>query len=135
MKLEYLEDMTDEGKFPDSGQDPIMRLYDFDPNEASLFRDTIQKTVIDGKGELDLASLAFIEPVNCKLTFRLADEDEGISTLDKVNFVCSLTIKSYETMICLIESFCKKRNEFQTYQWLYDLACEIEFLFSPDGAW
>lgn len=56
-----------------------------------------------------------------------------MKTKDKVNFECALTISLYREMIQLIEPF--EQGEVGGYQWLYDLDCPIDLLFSPDGTW
>jgi hypothetical protein len=81
MKLEYLDDLTDGGKYPRVDPVSLIRLFDFDPAQARMFRDAIQQTMIDRQGELDLSSLDFIKPVNCQLILRISREDEGISTV------------------------------------------------------
>ncbi|HEX8515440.1 MAG TPA: hypothetical protein VF868_04515 [Bacteroidia bacterium] len=124
MKLEYLEDVNEYG-------DSVVRLYDFDKLQAQLFKDAVNDSILKNSRSLDLNSLDFIEPVNCKLILHLAEEDEGILTDDKKVFFCDLTKSGYENMIRLIEPFCKK--EMRSYQTLYDLDNEIDFIFSPYG--
>jgi hypothetical protein len=111
----------------------VVRLYDFDRAQATLFRDLIQQVILTDKKELNLAALDFIQPRNCYLTLRIADEDLGIVMKDRVNFFCDLTLKGYEEMIKLVEPFCGK--DIRGYQWLYDIDNPIDFLFSPAGSW
>jgi hypothetical protein len=133
MNLEFLNDISDCGKYPQVVSEQFVRLYDFGPDEALLFKEAIQENIIDGKKEMDLSSLGFIDEINCKLTFQITNEDDGITTKDKCNFVCALTIEGYERMVNLIEPFCHRDSG--GYQWLYDLDCATDFLFSPGGTW
>lgn len=133
MKLEFLDDISDGGKYEGGVTDQLLRLYDFDKIQADKFRHAIQCTIIEKKETLDLSDLEFIEPINCNLTLRLAETGIGITTNDKTNFICDLTINEYKHMINLLEPFCIEDSN--GYQWLYDLNTPIEFLFSPGGTW
>ncbi len=132
MKLEFLSDISDGGRFKSVVSDNLIRLFDFNESEAIALSDFIQSTIINNKLELSLSSLDFIEPVNCDVTFRISGKDIGLTSLDMVNFFCDLTIDSYKEIIYLLEPFCIEANG---YQWLYDLENEIDLLFSPDGTW
>jgi len=133
MKLEFLDNISVGGKSPQVVSEQLVRLYGFGPSQALLLKETIQKNIIDGKEEINLSSLEFIDAINCNLAFQISNEDTGITTNDKCNFVCSMTIKGYETMVYLIEPFCHRDSA--GYQWLYDLDYAIDFLFSPGGTW
>jgi hypothetical protein len=124
MKLEFLEDINEYG-------DDVMRLYDFDKDQAEQFRMAIQETVIENNQSLDLSTLHYLESINCKLIFHIAEEDEGILTHDRKTFFCDLTINGYKNMVRLIEPYCKK--ETRSFQMLYDLDTEIDLVFSPFG--
>lgn len=126
MQLDYIENVNAYG-------DNIVRLYDFDSAAADKFRKIIQQTILINKKPLDLSTIDFIEARNCRLTLRISDEDEGITTSGKNHFFCNLTIAGYEQMVSLIEQFCKK--ETKGYQFLYDVDSQIDFLFSPAGSW
>ena len=126
MKLDYFYEVNGYGE-------SIVRLYDFDKAEAAKFKLSIQQFIASKTKQLDLSSLDFIKVRNCNLTFRIAEEDEGIVTDDEVIFFCDLTKEGYEGMIVLLEPFCNK--ETKGYQWLYDLDNPVGFLFSPAGTW
>ena len=133
MKIEFLVDISDGGRFPDADPKQLVRLYNFDNMQAKMLRQAIQKEILENNKEIDLTTLDFIQAVNCSLTLKISDTDKGITTLDNKNFVCNLTVKKYEDMIFLMEPFCDKENK--GYQWLYDLDTSINFLFSPGGSW
>lgn len=126
MYLDFIDEINEYG-------DNIVRLYDFDSAEAIKFKQILHQTLVLDKKSLDLSDLNFIEARNCKLTLRIADEDEGITTSDKMQFYCDLTIAGYEQMIALLEQFCNK--ETKGYQFLYDIDSQTDFLFSPAGTW
>ena len=133
MKIEFLDDISDGGRFPDADPNQLVRLYDFDSLQAAILRQTIQKVIIESNKKIDLTTLDFIQAINCNLTLHISDTDKGITTSDNKNFVCNLTIEKYKEMIYLMEPFCDK--ETNGYQWLYDLDTPIDFLFSPGGSW
>jgi len=124
MKLEFLETINEYG-------DHIVKLYDFDKEDACKFRQAIQESIIDAQKPLDLNTLEFIQPVNCKLILHISDTDEGIFSIDNKTFFCDLTVEGYKEMLRLIEPFCVKNS--RSFQMLYDLDTDIDFLFSPYG--
>jgi len=124
MKLGFLDNVNEYG-------DQVVRLYNFNKEEAILFRDAVQKTVVDSDSSLDLSSLAFIEHTNCKLILLVAETDEGILTMDNQSFLCVLTVEGFKNMLRLIEPFCIK--ESKSFVMLYDIDSQIDFLFSPYG--
>jgi len=126
MELDYIENVN--------GLDEnVVRLYNFDKAEAIKFRALIKDVIIDKKKRLDLSEVDFITPRNCNLLFGLFNSDEGILTKDNETFFCVLTMESYFNMIKLIEPFCKK--ESRGYQYLYDVDCPTDLLFSPTASW
>jgi hypothetical protein len=133
MKLEFLEDISDNGKFSSVVTDQLVRLFDFDKDQAKSFKEIIQRTIIERGESLDLAKVEFIDPINCNLILRLAEVSIGIIKGDKTNFFCDLTIDQYEEMANLLDAFCVKENN--GYQWLYDINTPIDFLFSTEGNW
>lgn len=126
MYIDFIDEINEYG-------DNIVRLYDFDSAEAEKFMKIVHETLVLNKKSLDLSSIKFIVARNCRLTLRIADEDEGITTSDKMQFYCDLTIAGYEQMIGLLEQFCNK--ETKGYQFLYDIDSQTDFLFSPAGTW
>ncbi|MES2286864.1 MAG: hypothetical protein V4547_14335 [Bacteroidota bacterium] len=124
MKLEFLDTINEYG-------DHIVKLYDFDKEEAAKFRQAIQETIIDANKPLDLNSLDFIQPVNCKLILHISDTDEGVFSIDNQTFFCDLTLEGYKEMLRLIEPYCNKNT--RSFQMLYDLDTEIDLLFSPSA--
>ena len=133
MKLEYLDNISDGGKYSGVVTDQLVRLYDFDKTQAKEFYEAIRLKIIDNGKSIDLAGLNFIELLNCNLTLRLTNQDTGITTIDKKNFFCDLTKTGYENMLYLLEPFCN--DDANGYQWMYDIDNDIEFLFSPGGTW
>lgn len=135
MKVEYLDDLTDGGRFTQVVSENLIRLYDFDFIEAMAFRELLLKIALGEQKSLNVTEQSFIEAVNCTLTFVIAKTDNGITTSDKLNFNCEMTKQSFSEMIHLIGSFCEPGDEGSGYQWLYELDNPIDLLFSPGGTW
>jgi hypothetical protein len=138
MKVEFLPDLTDGGKYKQVVSEKLLRLYDFDYREALKFRQAVQETIVNKQSQLDLTSLPFIEPINCKLIFAISDDDIGIETEDDLLLICRLTIAAYEKMLYMMEPFCDPNETEAGYNWLYenyDVDSNIDLLFSPGGTW
>ena len=57
MKLDFIDPINEFGE-------NVIRLYDFDKNEAKKLRDLILHTIVERKQRLDLSKVDFIEPRN-----------------------------------------------------------------------
>ncbi len=124
MKLGYVGNYN-------SYNENILRLYQFDKNEAIQFRNLILEVIVKRKQQLDLSKVEFIEPSEYNLILGLYKSDEGILSKDNKNFICALTMEGFINMLKLLEPFCLK--ETKAYQYLYDLDNPTDFLFSPVG--
>ena len=136
MKLDFLDDLTDNGKYPHADPDKLLRLYDFDSHEAEQLKNFIDKEIISNQHELNLSTLDFVECINCTLTLKLSFQNVGINVpLDGKNFVCEVTREDYKTMSDIIENFTKD-GKINGYNWLYDPnEDKVDLLFSPGGTW
>ncbi len=56
MKLEYLDDITDNGKYHYADPDKLIRLYDFDQNEAACLKRLIEAKLLSDGVEVDFRS-------------------------------------------------------------------------------
>ncbi len=136
MKLEYLDDITDGGKYPNADPDTLLRVFSFDQQEVQELINHIQDRVIDKKESLEISTLHFVKPLNCKLKLEISTEDVGIDLSSERRFVCRLSLNSYINMLSNIRAFCDMNNGMSGYIWLYDPAVEkIDLLFSVDGSW
>ena len=126
MQLDYIDKINEFG-------DNMVRLYDFDRQQAKAFQQLVHQAVVVERKLLDLSTVEFIEARNCNLILRITEEDTGIIRTGKQKFHCDLTIQGFKHMIFLLEPFCKK--ETKGYQWLYDIDSQTDFLFSPGGTW
>jgi hypothetical protein len=126
MKLDFIDNINEYGE-------NVVRLYDFDKEDAIKLRDLIINTVVERKQRLDLSNIDFIESRNCNLILGLFKTDEGILSSDNKTFYCALTIDNYLNMLKLMEPFCL--NNTMSYQYLYDIDNPTDFLFSPAGTW
>ncbi|OAD45566.1 hypothetical protein [Polaribacter atrinae] len=125
MELDYIENI-------DGHDQNIVRLYNFNKEEAILFRELIVNTIIKKKQKLDLATVDFITPRNCNLIFGLFKTDEGILTKDNETFFCILTLEGFTNMARLLEPFCKK--ESKGYEYLYEIDNPTDLLFCPTAS-
>lgn len=126
MELDYINDINEYGE-------SVVRLYNFNKEEAIKFRDLVKEVVVKNNVRLDLSKIPFIESRNCNLILGHFKTDEGILSSDHQTFYCALTKESYLVMLDLLEPFCNK--ETKGYQYLYDIDNPIDFLFSPAGTW
>ena len=124
MELDFIDNINEYGE-------NVVRLYNFDKDEAIKFRDLIKDTIVDKKQKLVLSQVDFIKTHNCNLILGLFKTDEGIFSVDHKTFYCALTLEGYHTMLKLLEPFCKK--ETKGYQYLYDIDNPTDFLFAPAG--
>jgi hypothetical protein len=132
MKIEFLDNISNGGRFNDVVSDKLIRLFDFDSVEAKKFQKTI-KILIENEERIVLDSLAFMKPINCSLTLSVDNKNLGIIKSGEKEFECKLTRDAYREMISLIQPFVD--HESSGYQWLYDNMADIDFLFSPGGSW
>lgn len=137
MKLDYLNEMTDNGRYPDADPDKLIRLYDFEPAEARKLQEAIRYQIISRGLPLALSTLPFIQSVNCQLTLVPAEEHLGIKTLsNSTDFTGIFTIASFLEMLEIIHPFTEDTNGLHGYNWLYDPGIdEIDLLLSPGGGW
>lgn len=130
MKIEFLDDIGKGDK--DAVPNRLVRLYDFDVEEATEFRNAIADLVREQKN-IHIHRLPFVKAVNCSLELSISDVDLGIIPICEGFFECKLTKVTYLEMINLIQHLIDE--DLNGYQWLYNNMCEIDFLFSPGGGW
>jgi len=140
MKLDYIDDVTEGGKYPLADPDKLLRLYDFDYDELKKLKQAIQETLINRAGTLSISSLDFVEPINCYLTFRLSDNNFGIKFPPdgNNNFLGLFSKAAYINMLDIIDSLVHKDNDISGFNWLYDSpgADRIDLLLSCGiGSW
>lgn len=92
MKLEYLNNISDGGKFRQVVSENLVRLYGFDHDQTEALAHLIHQNLLLNKQALDLSNVAFIESLSCQLVLQLSHVDKGILPSDQVNsFTCYLT--------------------------------------------
>lgn len=136
MKLEYLEDITDWGRYPAVDPDKLIRLFSFDHAEAEKLINIIRLWIIHKSESVDVSTLPFVQPINCSLLFEISSTDLGIDPSSENRFVCRLSMEGYRRMIGYMSSFSDQKNEMNGFNWLYDPPIEkVDLLFSPGGTW
>jgi len=136
MKLDYLNDLTDNGRYPHADPNKLIRLYNFEQSEARQLQEAIRYQIIFRGMPLVLSALPFIHSVNCQLTLMPAEEDLGIKIPSEgTDFTGIFTIASFHEMTEIIHFFTEDKNGLHGYNWLYDPGIdEIDLLLSP-GKW
>ncbi len=131
MKVEYLDDISDGGRFKQVSSENLVRLFDFDQSQTTALIKEIWQSLIINKKDLDLSRIAFIEPINCKLILQLSSNDYGIlRASESKTFICQLTEESYKRAIDIMKAV---DNGFN---WLCSTSVDnIDFLYSPGGTW
>lgn len=131
MKLDFLSNISENGKYRDVISNNLVRLYDFDTTEALKLAGIIQAKIIHENCILDIGILDFIEGLNCRLLLEKGEDDYGVLKYNKSTFKCVLTVTAYTQMVNYIRD--AKRSG---YQWLcLTSKDDIDFLFSASGTW
>ncbi|ULQ55838.1 hypothetical protein KJS94_14405 [Flavihumibacter rivuli] len=132
MKLEYLSDIGDDGKYKDVVSENLIRLYNFGQKETTMLVNLIYQRLILDKQNLDLTTADFIQSINCHVTLQLSSNDEGVIKTEKEDtFICKLTEQSYNTIIEYM-----KAAADSGHNWLCDTSIDnIDFLYSAGGTW
>lgn len=126
MRLDFIENINAYGEH-------VVRLFDTNSAEATRLYEAIEQNLIKEKKDLHLSTLEFIEPRNCQLSLFVSDEDLGIMTRNKVDFICVLTVEGYQELLKRLAPF--RTKETKAHQFLYEIDNEIDFLYSPAGTW
>ena len=135
MKLEYLGNISDGGRYPEVISENLVRLYDFSKEEVSKFQKVIMDKILTKKESVDIDDIDYIENVNCSLKLVLSDQNNGINQIGDNVFHCNMNEDSYKHMIDIIQPF---TEELSGYNWLDEQTenvSNIDFLISPGGGW
>jgi hypothetical protein len=125
MKLEFLESGA-----PDC---PLVRLYEFDANEAY----NLHRIVLQLAGSSEQTVLFHEQPGvlpidGCQLTLHQGEKDRGVSKLGPRNFKWMLSTTGWFQVAGLIKPF--TRTGSSGFQWVSDRG-QIRVLLSNDGRW
>jgi hypothetical protein len=131
MKLDYLSDISDRGKYTDVVSENLIRLFDFEQTQTKQLADLIYQRLIVDKQALDLATVDFIESINCQLTLQASSTDKGIMKTDRPNsFICEPTEQTYIVATEYMKAVDSGHN------WLCDTSADnVDFLYSAGGTW
>jgi hypothetical protein len=120
MKFEYLS----EG----SADCPLVRIYDFDEEDAAQFKSLVNKVARNPGLVVEIHKAPGVEPVDgCQLTLTSGVRDIGLVETGSSTFNCVLTTEGWDNIAFFVEPFC---SICTGYQWLIN-----ELLFSCDGQW
>lgn len=133
MTLEYLDDISDNGRFPHAAGEKILRLYHHTPEESALLRGIIIQLASGTLQSFDISSCTWVNSLNCRLLFAVSDNDLGLVSDDSIHFTCQLTPIEWHHMADRIQPFCE--TSANGYQWLCETSSPFDFLYSFDGSW
>jgi hypothetical protein len=128
MKMEHLATGSDDC--------PLLRLYDFTPNEVGQLCGVFTSLASGTVCIVALHEQPFIQPVDgCRLTLRAAKRDKGIEAVDTNSFECILTEDGWEDEAERAKSLTGDDARGH-HQWLLNSTpSEIRLLLSCDGCW
>lgn len=125
MKLEFLRSGS-----PDC---PLIRLYDFDAEQARRLQQMVLRLTNGQNEAVALHAEPDVHPINgCELTLRERERDQGVREVTKMKFECTLTKAAWLDVGALIQPFCL--GESAGYQWLTRTG-KIALLLSRSGEW
>ncbi len=126
MKLEYLAS--------GSAECPLMRLYDFLPQEAAELLGAVSGLAGGSQSSVAVHELSYMEPVgDCRLTFRVRSWDQAVVRVaPPCTFECGLTPGTWDKLAGLIQPFAEGAVG---HQWLLGAPGEAALLLSVDNRW
>jgi hypothetical protein len=126
MKLEYLAD--------GSTDCPLIRLYEFEPSEASQLRASFALLADATRTELQLNELPYIQSLaHCALRLHVAKQHTGISQVGPSAFHCALTTEGWREVTDKVDPFTVPVVG-ECFQWLNEDG-DVSLLLSPTGRW
>jgi hypothetical protein len=128
MKLDYLTS--------GSSECPLIRLYDFQPAEATGLLAAINTLVSTAAQRVEVDRLPFVEAAGgCRLVFTRQHWDRAIvSSPNRNEFECGFTAATWDNVAGLVEPFTEGVGGFQ---WLAGAPGDAASLISasPRGEW
>ena len=112
---------------------PLIRLFDFTPNEARQLEELVSDLATGRVRSVALHELNWlIAAGEIELTFRTQGWDQDIIKIGPNAFECGLTTVTWENVAGLIEPFTESSDGCQ---WLSSGPGEAKLLFSVSGQW
>ncbi len=125
MKVDYLKDGS-----PDC---PIVRLYNFTPEEARRLRDACRALHAGEIDRFDLYAQPWVESVNgFRLSLGVASWNRGLEEQRDGSFIWLLRQTWWDQVDALIDPFVEDHTD--GFQWL-DGSCGTGLLLSYHGCW
>jgi hypothetical protein len=113
---------------------PLIRLYDFDLEEAAKLRELFLQLANGTLASIPLHEQEFINSIEqCRLLLLVDRRDIGISLSSSLDFSCISTKRIWADAASLSEIFIEPTNK-DVYQWLNEYG-EVSLLLSPSGRW
>ena len=125
MRLEYLPDGS-----PDC---PLIRLYDFRPDEAARLGAAVADLAAGRSERVAVHELPGVAPIGgCQLVLRVGPRDAAVVQVGPAAFECRFTAGTWDNVAGLIEPFAESASG---YQWLAGSPGEVAVLLSASGEW
>jgi len=126
MKLDYIADGSDDC--------PMIRLYDFTPDEAGHLRAVLADLAAGVAGRVEVHNLPWVEPVGgCRLTLVRRSWDQAVVRgAGPTDLECGFAADTWDRVAGLVEPFALGGGGFQ---WLAAAPGEARLLLSVSGQW
>lgn len=128
MKVEYCV-----GFDPRNPMDSLVRIYNFEDHQIDSFLGKLVHLIQTGSS-IHFDQIKEIVQINCNIVLSVSEKDVGLVRSNVSELVCYLTKGSYQQMREKISSYILADRP-ESFQWLYDCDCEIDFLLSRSGLW
>lgn len=125
MKLEFLPEGSDDC--------PLVRLYDFVPDEIVRLRDTLSALGLGALDRVTLHEINGVEPISgCRLVLRSGLRDRGLAkVMEPASFECVMSREGWQDLAAMLDPFVE---ESSGYQWLTNFG-DARWLITSDGRW
>lgn len=109
---------------------PLVRIYDFDSDDAKRLRQAFESLA---DGSVERVQLEHVESVDgTQITFTRGKQDRGVAETSPHHFEIMLAPEGWQQAADCTEPFCEGKFG---YQWLIPQTRGIQLLLSKDGAW
>ncbi len=125
MRLEHLPSGPPDG--------PLIRLFDFTPDEAARLGAAIAGLAAGRAERVALHKLPGVVPIGgCQLMLCRRSWDQAVVRVGPSSFECGFTAGTWDNVAGLVEPFAEGGSG---YQWLARMPGEAALLLSASGGW
>ena len=125
MKIDYLEDGSE--------RCPLIRLYDFQSDEARSLIKAFESLANGTTNEISLGAIVPIDTIDgTQITFVRNELGQGVIEKERFRFALALPAEQWRLNAEIVEPF---SNGTFGYQWLAPETSDIQVLLSKSGDW